>query len=553
MTVLARAGAASVVTAMLLTAGCTAAPGDDADALRVRSCETQSPLIPAAALDECARNVLEPVTATLMTAGPDGRVEPDLAEEITSTDGGETWTVTLVEGRRFSDGTPVLAHNFVDAWNWSASCRQGYPGADWFADIEGYTEVNPSGACPQAAASVSPSSSPVPSADPADQRLQMSGLEVTSDLTFRVRLGRPIVDFDEQLVELAYAPLPDSFWVDPARYAQVPVGAGPYRLVENNRLRHVVQRWDGYTGPKESASRTISFENWNDLSLAYEDVRDGELDVSDRVPPESFGEQTWRSDFGERAAAPDGAPPMVLAELVFSDADEMFADPRRRRALSMAIDREVITRDLLGGMHDPARGWVPPTMTGAVETCADDCVYDRERARRLWDDANDSLGSTPTSITVTTASELGDSYWVDELCNTWRYTLDLTCQRREVSQSELGSGKTGVFTEGVALMVREPARDSMQEYLEPFQSESPLNRGRHASMDFDAVMRRADATENPGDEWESAQRMLAEDLPSLPLWWMRSTAIWSPRVDVAPEDLPTTFAGTPDVLRLRRA
>lgn len=544
MTVWARAGAASMVAAaVLLATGCTAAPGDDAGALRVRSCATQSPLIPAAALDECARNVLEPVTATLMTAGPDGRVEPDLAEEVTSADGGETWTVTLAEGRRFSDGTPVLAHNFVDAWNWSASCRQGYPGAGWFADIEGYTEVNPSGRCPQA----------TPSASPTGQRLQMSGLEVTSDLTFHISLDRPIVDFDEQLVELAYAPLPDSFWVDPVRYAQEPVGAGPYRLVENNRLRHVVQRWDGYTGPKDAASQTISFENWNDLSLAYEDVRDGELDVSDRVPPESFGEQTWRSDFGERTVASDGPPPMALTELVFSDADGTFADPRRRRALSMAVDREVITRDLLGGVHDPARGWVPPTMTGAVEACADDCVYDRQRARRLWDDANESLGNTPTSITVTTASELGDSYWVDELCNTWRYTLELKCQRREVSQSELGLGKQGMFTGGVALMMREPARDSTQEYLEPFQSESPLNRGDYSSTEFDTAMRSAEATEKPAEDWSSAQKVLAEDLPSLPLWWTQSTAVWSSRVAVTPEEFPTTFAGTPDVLRLRRA
>lgn len=507
----------------------------------MRACATDRALIPAAAVDACTRQVLDPLTARLMTVDADGDVRPDLAESVEPSDAGRTWTVTLAAGRRFSDGTPVAAHNFVDAWNWSASCAQGYGQASRFADIVGYAAVHPDGPCPYVTRAVEPT--PATAGD----LPTMAGLTLVDDRTFRIELGRPIIDFDQRLAELAFAPLPDAFWVDPQRYAKVPIGAGPYRLVENNRLRHVVQTWDGYGGPLQPQSRTISFEVWNDPSLAFDAVVDGQLDVADTVPPETLGKPAWRSAVGGRGVAVTGPPGPRLTALVFAAGDPDFADPRRRRALSLAIDRGFVTGEVLGGAGQPAHGWVPLTMAGSARACGVTCDFAPGAAKDLWDAANAELGSTPATIAVTYARESGDGFWLSEVCATWRYTLQVRCELTAVPQQEL----TGVDT-GVVVTHRAAEWDSPAAPLADYRTGSPTNLGRFSDAEYDAILRGADAATEPRAAWVAAQRRLAREMPSIPLWWDWSTAVWSDAVVVPASGFPQTFGGAADVIGLRR-
>ena len=64
------------------------------------------------------------------------------AESIESADG-QTWVIKLKPGMTFHDGTPVTANSFVDAWNYGAWGLHGMKNAGFFADIQGYDELNP--------------------------------------------------------------------------------------------------------------------------------------------------------------------------------------------------------------------------------------------------------------------------------------------------------------------------------------------------------------------------------------------------------------------------
>ena len=526
-----RAIMAGLVTASLLVTGCSAGlPRADPEAITVRTCAGGANMTPAAVADECTEQVLDPVLARLTRATSEGEIENDLAASVTPSEKDTVWTVSVAQGRTFSDGTEVRAHNFVDAWNWSASCVHSYAGARWFADIEGFAELNPAGKCPFGSAQESP---------------PLSGLTVVDDHTFRVKLTRPIHDFDARLSELAFAPLPDAFWVDPDHFAEVPVGAGPYRLVESNKLRRVIERWDGYSGPVDAQASMISFEVWDDLGLAYEAVRDGSLDVSDRVPPVAMTARRWVSDFDSRTVSPDAGADPTLTHLVFDRSDAVWADPRRRRALSMTIDREFLTEKILGSVHEPARGWVPPRVDGAVDACGQSCEYAPDEARRLWDEAN-AESPAPASLTVTVAGEFGDHHWAAELCNTWTYELGVTCEVEIVQEIELRQSSSGRLT----VVQQSSEVNAPDGYLMPYRTGHPSNMTHYSDADFDGALKRAEETAQPQD-WEAAQRKLAQDPPSAPLWWTGSTTVWSKNLEVDDAGIPRRFSGEVDVVRLR--
>lgn len=71
------------------------------------------------------------------TAAP----ELDQAESIETTDN-KVWTIKLKPGLKWTDGTPVTAKNYVDAWNYTAYSPNAQLGSFWFGDIEGFDKVN---------------------------------------------------------------------------------------------------------------------------------------------------------------------------------------------------------------------------------------------------------------------------------------------------------------------------------------------------------------------------------------------------------------------------
>lgn len=527
----------------LFTASCatTPAPGDDGDALRVRTCPVASSFVPAAIVDGCTEQVADAVLARLTRPAADGGIEMDLAESVTSTDG-VTWEVTIAPDQRFSDGSPVRAQNFVDAWSWSASCASGFAAARSFADIEGFDQVNSPESCPWSSTGGMP---------PAGERPSMSGLTVTGDHSFTIRLTRPIQRFDEILSGLAFAPLPDSFWVEPDRFADIPIGAGAYRVVENNSQRVVVQTWDGYAGTRPVGARTISWEVWNSITLAQNAIDEGELDVSDRVAPVSLYDAAW-PDRVDGRTVPDAGPARTLVELVFADGDDTWSDPRRRQALSMTIDRPFLADRAFAGTRVPADGWIPPD--GARARASDDdrgacgrtCGFDPVLAQAIWKSANDDLGSTPTSIPIAVPQDGGDWYWVEEVCDTWRQTLGVTCAHEVVERTA-----TTRVGSGVVLVERGSDLADPASRLDDFTTGAPRNTGRWSNESYDALLMEAESTRDP-EVTQQAEAVLEQAMPSIPLFWARPTPVWSARVSVDADGFPLTYGGRPDVARTVR-
>jgi ABC-type transport system substrate-binding protein len=66
-----------------------------------------------------------------------------VAESITSSDGGQTWTVVIAPGWTFHNGEPVTAASFVNAWNFGADGANAQQNNSFYRNFVGYPELNP--------------------------------------------------------------------------------------------------------------------------------------------------------------------------------------------------------------------------------------------------------------------------------------------------------------------------------------------------------------------------------------------------------------------------
>ncbi len=205
--------------------------------------------------------------------------------------------------------------------------------------------------------------------------------------TYRVRLEfcRPQAAFPDVLVELP--PLPAHLLAGVPRPAirrapfnDHPVGNGPYRFVSHTPS----QRWvfaanaefpAALGGPP--ASRNLVIVVVDEPATKLAGLVGGELDVAGVAPMHA---SLVRRD---TALVLVSYPILLTYGLVWNTARAPFDDPRLRRALTLALDRNQMVSAYLYGFGEVADGPVPPEHPLAVPVPA--VPFDRAAARALLD------------------------------------------------------------------------------------------------------------------------------------------------------------------------
>lgn len=513
--------AAALAVVALLPAACTTpAPlPPPADTISVRGCTPEGDLLPGNTLDACGLQILEQATARPVGYEPStGAVRMDLATSIESTDQ-QTFTVHLDPGRRYSDGTLVKAQDFVDTWSWNAYGPHQQAGRDLYSFIDGADEM----ACPDEGPCLA---SGLPT--------RLRGLTVLDDQTFTIRTTTPLPDLINRLGHPAFAPYPESFFTaGAAAYAERPVTAGAFVVTGHTPEQIVLEANEAYAGPDRPKLRRVEVRMYDrpdgglSVTKAYEDVVAGTLDFTDTVPTDLLLDGRWASELEQRHKLFDTA---VLTTLTLSGRDPQLADPRLRRALSLATDRSRLTAQVFQDIATPATGWVSPMVTGYPDdACAELCRLDRNQAQRLYRDAGGYQGQ----FTLSVNADGGHKQWADALCHQWSSTLGLDCQvklydNQAALVTEARAGRlTGAYRLG---WVSE--QSSADSYLSPFVTGSPANLSGWSNPDYDAAIARARTLSGAEATaaYRQAEELLVADPPSIPLWTAKTAAGWSTRL-----------------------
>ena len=204
-------------------------------------------LIPAAADDDAGIKVIDLLFAGLVTYDEQGKVVNDVAREITDSPDHKTWTIQMNTDRKFSNGTPVLAKNYVRAWKASAAQKLGATTA--FEAIEGAEE---------------------------DGTGNLSGVMANDDYKITIKLKRAVADFSNRLGINGFYPLPDSAFDDQGKikkeFGQKPVGNGPYTLAKwESSSRILLDKSTSYRGPRQAVNDGLELKIYADISAAYQD------------------------------------------------------------------------------------------------------------------------------------------------------------------------------------------------------------------------------------------------------------------------------------------
>lgn len=278
------------------------------------------------------RTVLGNLYDALTAFDPEMRVVPALATRWENPND-LTWRLHLRSGVRFHDGRPFTARDAA------ASLERALH--DPQTKLSGYL-------------------------------VAVAGIRVLDPETLEITTSRP---YPILLNKLAFVPIVPA---DAPATITRPIGTGRYQFAGYLpggaiQLRGFAGHW---AGPPPFAEAELRFVGDNGARLQA--LLDGSVDLVHEVAPTDAARLAAAP--GLRLAARSGL--LVLYLHLRMDAPP-FDDPRVRRAVDLAIDRERLVRELLAGQGTPAGQMVTPQVFGYEPELKPRATADVAEARRL--------------------------------------------------------------------------------------------------------------------------------------------------------------------------
>lgn len=271
----------------------------------------------------------------LTTDGVDARPEPGMATDWTVSNNGLVWTFNIGD-YYWSDGTPVTANDFVYGMRriQRPEIASQYASLLWL--IKNAQKVN--------------------SLELPPEEL---GVRAIDDKTLEITLEYPAPYLPGMLTHYTTYPVPSHIidqygdaWIQPDNI----VVNGPYKLVYWRTGDQLVAEKNptGFGAPEACFDRVVYFE-LEDLTAVENKIQAGDLDINNAF------DGARQSEIEEKLPGwPRTTPALITTYWVFNGQNAPFDDVRVRKALSMALDREFIVRNVLTPGYVPAYSMVPP-------------------------------------------------------------------------------------------------------------------------------------------------------------------------------------------------
>ena len=508
---IALAGIALLVAGGLALAGCSssgsgtpsASGGNTTAIIKTNGSEPENPLIPTNTNEVGGGKILDEIFAGLVYYDAKGAPQNDMAESIT-VDDAQHLTVKLKKGQKFTDGTEVQAHNFIEAWNYGAKLSNKQLNSYFFEDIEGFSY---------------------------DEDSELTGLKEVDDYTFTIALNKPASDFALRLGYSAFYPLPDSAFEDMDAFGQNPIGNGPYKIASDDAWQHNVQislvKNDDYQGGRAAHNAGLDIVFYATQDAAYADLLSGEVDVIDGVPSSALA--TFESELGDRAV---NQPAAVFQSFTIPSRLAHFSGEEgqlRRQALSMSINREEITKVVFNGTRTPASDFTSPVIDGWSDslTGADVLAYNPDEAKKLWAQA-DAISPWSGTFQISYNADGGHQTWVDAVANSIKNTLGIDASGNPYA--DFASLRKDVTSRTIETAFRtgwQADYPGLYNFLGPlYATNAGSNDGDYSNPEFDKLLSdgiSATDSATANADFQKAQEILLKDLPVTPLWYANVT------------------------------
>jgi ABC-type transport system substrate-binding protein len=371
----------------------------------------------------------------------------------------------------------------------------------------------------------------------------VGSIEVPDAVTVVFHLSEPYASFLWNLARPAVGIVPHDAGPDFSRH---PIGSGPFRFVSQSQDEEVIveRNPDYFRGAAQIAR--IRFRVVPDAVVRALELRKGSADLEmSSLSPDMIPVLARQPGLAvtERAGTNFGY-------LGFNLEDPILAKREVRQALAFATDREALIRYLLHGEARIASGILPPNHW-AYEPNVAQYTRDPARAEKILDDAGfpRKQDGTRFHLTLKTSTEEQARLIGAVLQEQWRRIgVDLELRPLELA-TLLSDAARGNFQLTYSRWVGANNDPDVFEFVFSSKRFPPdgANRGHYRSPRIDTLVDQI-RTETDREKRKlfcsEAQKILAEDLPYLPLWFTDVVSVHRRSLS----DLPLSPTGDFDFL-----
>ena len=476
-------------------------------------------------------NTIITVFETLLIINENNEAVPGQAESWTTSEDGLTWTFTMRDGLKWSDGTELNAKDFEYSFKRMANPDTAAPYAETcLGMIDGFEE-----------AAGFPDADGNPTVEPNLDALNVKASDDGKTLT--IVLGYPCSYFDKIAAFAAMSPVQkatveangDAWCTSPDTY----VCNGPYMITEwTPSERIVLTKNPNYIGGWDNSkivSDSITLLLLEDSSASYAAYNSGEAVLIKDVPTDEIPSLTKAEDGGDFYVDTILGTYYVSLNLK----RDAFKDAKVRKALSLAIDRDYVANTIMQGTYSTADSIVGPGIVdekgnfhdnGNAPYISADYEANLAEAKKLLAEAGYPNGEGYPTIEYS-CNDVGYHVPLAEyLQQAWGdLGITLTISKMEWSSFTAArrAGEYDVARNGWVMDYNDPSN-----MLDLFCSGNGNNDGKYSNPEFDAAIdasRVADVSEHFA-QLHKAEDILMEDTGCLPIayyndYWLQSSSL----------------------------
>ena len=455
-----------------------------------------------------------------------GVVVPDLVSDMptktVNADGTVTYTFTIRDDAKFSNGRTVTAWDFAYSFDRAADPRTRSSTTElYLGDIVGVMEMWREG---RIINRISP--------NPHEVFVDLPGVEVLDDHTLTIT-----IDSDKSyfLQKLTYptAAVVDKTQVEAVRnWTDRPNGTGPYRLVRRTISEIVFEANPFYHEQAPQIKRVVFTLTGGSSYLRYQN---GEVDAAGIGIADPQVLDTVRDLNSKLSKEYFSTNQMGTSYIGLNLTKKPFDDVKVRQAFSMSIDKKLIAERILLNLATPAATVLPPGMPGYRPGYAG-LAFDPDRAKELLNESSyggpAGLGRVKVTISGTGGSP---TIIIEAMVEMWRQNLGIEVEIEQIDYptflDRIRKGQFQMFSLGWIADYPDP-EDFLDLKLHGDRSRANNETG-YNNPEVNALLEKARTETDPTERiklYHEAEDIIVQEAPWILTFHSKSSLVVKPYV-----------------------
>ncbi|TPR17388.1 peptide ABC transporter substrate-binding protein [Apilactobacillus timberlakei] len=474
------------------------------------------------ASDASSLTMLYHTTEGLYRLGKNDSIDNALAKSYKVSNDGKQYTFNLRENAKWLNGKNVTANDFVYSWRRAADPKSASQYAYLFGQIRNYDAI---------------------------QKGQMSpdslGVKADGNYKLVVNLNKPVPYFRRLLSFPVFFPLQQSV-VD--KYGK---SYGENSLKTNSDGPFILKKWNGtnenwqlvknnkYWNAKNVHLQKINVSVVKNPSTSLNLFQQGKLDIT---PLNGDQVVNYKNSKGFKSFTGGATVYMLLNQ----KKNPILRNENARKALSMAINRDELSNNVLRDGSVPAKGLVPSKLAnmkannkgktfGEQSYVKDAVSYNLDKSKSLWQKAMKEEKMSSVKLSLLTAdddqSKANAEFLQTQLNKLPGLSINVTSIPDKTRMSRQDNGQFDIAVNKWGADFSDPIN-----FLQLFESNNSMNFSKWSNHDYDNYInmsnnRDANDSGKRFNDLVNAEKILMQNQGVIPLYQPATAELWNTHID----------------------